>query len=107
MLAAASEFAGLLVRGFEWSLLPSHTPTARPAAAGSFGGARNPYVARSRTSSVVPVLAAAGRRDPSFVLCNARAVAQTGFCLGSLLPARMSAMRNAAPGEIACVGSGD
>src|SRR5947208_15769654 len=93
MFAAARELAGLLVRGLEGALLPSQTPTARPAALGSSGGARKPYVDRSRTSSVVPVLAAAGRRSPFAVLCIASAVAQTGFCLGSLLPASTSLIR--------------
>ena len=38
--ADVSEVAWTRVRGAEWSLLPIHTPTARPAASGSSGGAR-------------------------------------------------------------------
>ena len=62
--AAVSEIAGLRDRGLEWSLLPIQIPTARPGALlSALGGARKPYVARSRASLAVPVLAAAGRRD--------------------------------------------
>ena len=40
----------------ELSELPIQTPTTRPGAFGSFGGARKPYACTSRLSFVVPVL---------------------------------------------------
>ena len=60
--AAVSEIAGWRERGFEWSLLPIQSPIASAGAVGSLGGARKPYVARSRASFAVPVFAATGRR---------------------------------------------
>ena len=56
----------VFVRGYEWSLLPIHTPTASAGAFLFAGGARNPYAWTSRLSLVVPVLYAAGRRRPFF-----------------------------------------
>ena len=92
--------AGSFARGLEWSLLPIQTPTARPGWS-SLVGARKPYVARSRASFEVPVLAATGRRPPPLALKTASFSDQMGFCFLSVLPARMSLTRKAACGETA------
>ena len=74
-------------RGFEWSLLPIQTPIASAGASDRLGGARNPYVARSRASLAVPVLTAAGRRLPARAVVGSPSLAdQIGFCFGSVLP---------------------
>ena len=61
---------------------------------------------RSRASLVVPVLAAAGRRDPPGPLRSASFSAQMSFWRGSVLPARMSLTRNADCAETARSPSG-
>src|SRR5882672_10758692 len=104
--AAVSEIAGCRARGSEWSLLPIHTPTARAGRPAVVGGARKPYVARSRASFAVPVFTAAGRCVPFFVLRNSSFADQIGFWERIVLPARMSVTRYAAPAEIARVAAG-
>src|SRR2546423_12033728 len=94
--AAVSEIAGLRDRGLEWSLLPIQIPTARPGALlPALGGARKPYVARSRASLAVPVLAAAGRRECPGPFRSWRTADQMGFWRGSVLPDRMLLTRYA------------
>src|SRR5215211_124749 len=104
--AVVRDVAWMRVCGAEWSLFPIHTPTATAGASMSSGGARNPYVEKSLRLSAVPVFAAAVRRSPSGPLLSESVCDQKAFCFGSVLPARMSLIRNAAWGEIAATPSG-
>src|SRR6185503_20191580 len=104
--AAVNEVAGFFDFGFEWSLLPIHSPTAYAGAAPSFGGATKPYVARSRASFAVPVLAATARWSPWGPLRISRTFDQIGLCFGCVLPSRMSDTRKAACGLTACTALG-
>ncbi len=81
--------------------MPIHTPTAQAGASGFRGGARYPYVERSRASFAVPVLTAAGRRLPCGPLNSASFSAQIGFCFASVLPARMLVTRKAVDADTA------
>ena len=56
---------------------------------------------KSRRLSAVPVFVAAGRRESLGPLRSASVCAQKAFCFGSVFPARMFVVRNAACGETA------
>jgi hypothetical protein len=97
-----SEIAGSFRAGVRVVAVAHPDTDARPGWS-SVVGARNPYVARSRASFEVPVLAATGRRVPPLALKTASFADQMGFCFLSVFPARISLTRKAACWETAAV----